>query len=159
MVSECQEHARYTVKDPANPTQFIVPPTEPATLTLLSQGNIRRIGTNGEVIGPGPLPWAKDKDKDTDKEKDKEDGTGGQLLPTQSARFVHAFEVWHRNRTLCALHNSWHELLMQCQRIDDDRVNWTLPISSFVSAQQCESPRGIGDGGLAAHPKSAGLLS
>jgi len=121
---------------PANPSQFIVPPTEPATLTFLSQDGIRRIGTSGEVIAP---TGAKDNDKVTDKDGDKDgEGNEEQLLLTQPVRFVHAFDVWHRNRTLCALHFSWYELQMRCQRIDDVRVNWTLPFSSFVSPQQCE---------------------
>ncbi|XP_030387623.1 low-density lipoprotein receptor-related protein 1 [Scaptodrosophila lebanonensis] len=89
-----------------------VPATEPATLTMLSVSGIRRINT-----APKVEPSAR-------------------LLSTQPVSHVLAFEVWHRNRTLCALHNNWTDLYMQCQRIDDANVNWTLAVSPFISPLQ-----------------------
>lgn len=53
-----------------------------------------------------------------------------------------AYEVWHRNRTLCMM-QKMSKLTIQCQRIDDANVNWTLPVSAFNSPHQSESGSNI----------------
>ncbi|XP_001985922.2 low-density lipoprotein receptor-related protein 1 isoform X2 [Drosophila grimshawi] len=88
-----------------------VPPSEPATLSTLSMDTIRRISTAVDAAG------------------------AGQILSTQPVQFVLAYEVWHRNRTLCML-QKMIDLVMHCQRIDDASVNWTLPVSAFNSPHQ-----------------------
>ncbi|XP_043066692.1 low-density lipoprotein receptor-related protein 1 isoform X1 [Drosophila bipectinata] len=107
-----------------------VPPTEPASLTLLHTGGISRIGINGELID-APAK-AKDKGALANATADKE----VDLFPKHSDISMGALEVWHRNRTLCVLHNDWRELHLECQRIDDRRVKWTLPISPSIATRQ-----------------------
>lgn len=97
---------------------FSVPPTEAATLTLLSAGDIRRLNTSVSANDPNKL--------------------GNVSVSSTASHFIFAFEVGHRNRTLCTLQVIWSEMIMLCQRIDDANVNWTLPISGFIAPQQCE---------------------
>lgn len=115
-----------------NPSQFIVPPTEAASLTLLHTGGVARVGINGELID-SPAE-AKDKDVAANATTDKE----VDLFSKHSIISVTAMEVWHRNRTLCVLHNNWRDLHLECQRIDDRRVKWTLPISPSIATGLCE---------------------
>ncbi|XP_023030772.1 low-density lipoprotein receptor-related protein 1 [Drosophila willistoni] len=103
-----------------------VPPSESASLVLLSLSEIRRINTASDKHNGNKSNVAKSEHLEIT----------GTLLSTQPVHHVQAFEVWHRNRTLCALHNDWSDLSMQCQRIDDVQVNWTLPLSEFILPQQ-----------------------
>lgn len=93
---------------------------EPATLTLITAGDIRRLNISAAAGN------------------DSSRQGNGWISPSTTSHFVFAFEVWHRNRTLCTLQVIGSEMIMLCQRIDDANVNWTLPISGFIAPQQCE---------------------
>ncbi|XP_034653858.1 prolow-density lipoprotein receptor-related protein 1 isoform X1 [Drosophila subobscura] len=95
-----------------------VPTAGPATLMLFSNGSILHISLL-------ELP----------SNASKEEATRG-LLSTLTMPQAQAFEVWHRNRTICALHSSRHELRLHCQRIDEPKDNWTLPVSPLISPKQ-----------------------
>ncbi|XP_002138212.3 prolow-density lipoprotein receptor-related protein 1 isoform X1 [Drosophila pseudoobscura] len=96
-----------------------VPSSEPATLTLFSNGSVLHVSL-----------------QELQANASAEKAAAGGLLSVLTLPQAHAFEVWHRNRTICALQSSRDGLWLQCQRIDEPKANWTLPVSPLVSPKQ-----------------------
>ncbi|XP_046809386.1 low-density lipoprotein receptor-related protein 1 [Lucilia cuprina] len=82
------------------------PKDELASLIFLTQSNVRRIN-----------PY------------------NGTLLANLNSNDISAIEIWHRNRTLCAMYSSpWTAVDMKCFRIDDFNVTWSMPLPELITS-------------------------
>ncbi|XP_037895975.1 low-density lipoprotein receptor-related protein 1B isoform X2 [Glossina fuscipes] len=83
-----------------------VPENEPPSLVFLTQTEMRRINANN-----------------------------GSLMSHINSADVSAIEVWHRNRTLCAMYSSpWTAVNMKCHRIDDLNVSWAMVLPELITS-------------------------
>lgn len=86
-----------------------VPPSENASLVFFTQTDMRRVDSNGEL---------------------QDHFVSGE---------VSAIEIWHRNRTVCAMYSSaWTTVSMRCHRIDDLNANWLMPLPEMVGSMHCK---------------------
>ncbi|XP_055918086.1 low-density lipoprotein receptor-related protein 1 isoform X3 [Eupeodes corollae] len=82
-----------------------VPQNENASLVFVTQHDIQRVSTTGQSLG--------------------------KYLSSD----VSAIEIWHRNRTLCAMYSTaWTEISMRCHRIDNLTDNWMMPIPKIITS-------------------------
>lgn len=87
-----------------------VPKDEPASLVFLTQTEMRRINANN-----------------------------GSLIERINATDVSAIEIWHRNRTVCAMYSSpWTTVVMKCHRIDSLNSSWTMPLPEIITSTHCK---------------------
>ncbi|XP_067627209.1 prolow-density lipoprotein receptor-related protein 1 isoform X1 [Eurosta solidaginis] len=86
-------------------TAINVPRNENASLVFFTQNDMRRISSNGELL---------------------DHYVSGELS---------AIEIWHRNRTVCAMYSSaWTTVSMRCHRIDDLNASWPMPLPEMVTS-------------------------
>ena len=63
----------------------------------------------------------------------------GKLLDQLNATDISAIEIWHRNRTLCAMYSSrWEAVDMKCYRIDNFNVTWSMPLPELITSIHCK---------------------
>lgn len=72
------------------------------------------------------------------------DVNNGSLLAHLKSSEISAIEIWHRNRTLCAMYSGpWTAIDMKCYRIDDMNVTWTMPLPELITSTHCKYPMDV----------------
>lgn len=100
---------KYLISSLISAHAYTVPPSENASLVFFTQDDMRRVDSNGV------------------------------LLDHFVSGEVSAIEIWHRNRTVCAMYSSaWTTVSMRCHRIDDMNVSWPMPLPGIVASMLCK---------------------